>query len=89
MFERSSPRENSRGLVSYKPEKCYHGYTLFSNCEINPKTGRVFWQWWADDHIAELKEAGVMFPRPVDERTKFLRGDIFHCNTPTQFILED
>ena len=186
MFERSSPRENSRGLVSYKPEKCYNGYTLFSNCggntfylidmegnvvhtwttlptnvgeilpngnliyghqrngitevdwnnrtrlwyypctfhhdfsvmpnghlmilcgvrekkfnrpelfggcaqglayepnyflEIDPKTGRVFWQWWAEDHTEELKEAGAMFPRPIDERTKFLRGDIFHCNT--------
>lgn len=62
---------------------CDEGLSFTSNMflEIEKDSQRVTWIWWAHEHIDELKELGVSFPRPVDKRSKYRKGDIFHCNT--------
>jgi hypothetical protein len=62
---------------------CADGLSFISNCflEIEPDTFRCTWRWWAHEHVDELKSLGVVFPRPIDERSKDRWGDIFHCNT--------
>jgi len=41
--------------------------------EVDPKTDERVWEWWADEHVEELKQAGVKFP--IGEY------DVFHSNT--------
>lgn len=41
--------------------------------EVDPKAGGVVWRWEADDHIGELRGAGVTFPRTI--------ADVYHSNT--------
>ena len=41
--------------------------------EVDPETNETFWEWWSHEHLEELREAGVEFPRrPLD---------VFHTNT--------
>jgi hypothetical protein len=42
---------------------------------------RRVWQWWAHEHVDELRALGIVFPRPVGIRTKHGIGDLFHINT--------
>lgn len=42
--------------------------------EVDPKTNERVWEWWADEHIDELREIGVEFPRTGHH-------DVFHSNT--------
>lgn len=45
--------------------------------EVDPKTNERAWEWWADEHIEELKQLiGVKFPRTEGDTY-----DIFHSNT--------
>ncbi len=64
-------------------EGCLKGLSVDANyfIEINSKTLRCTWKWWAHEHIDELRSLGVVFPRPVDVRSKYRQGDIFHCNS--------
>lgn len=42
--------------------------------EVNPKTNERVWEWWADEHVEELKQlTGLKFPRTEE--------DVFHSNT--------
>jgi len=41
--------------------------------EVDPKTNERVWEWWADEHIEELRQIGVEFPRA--------EYDLFHSNT--------
>ena len=49
---------------------------------IDPQTEQLVWQWWLHEHVEELRDVGIVFPRPIDVRSKDRRGDLFHCNTP-------
>jgi len=42
--------------------------------EVDPKNNERLWEWWADEHIEELREIGVEFPRTGT-------SDVFHSNT--------
>lgn len=41
--------------------------------EVDPAKWEVVWRWDADDHIEELKKAGIGFPRTI--------SDVYHSNT--------
>lgn len=41
--------------------------------EVDPETNERVWEWWADEHIDELTQVGVEFPRK--------EFDVFHSNT--------
>jgi len=48
----------------------------FATCyliEVEPKTNEIVWEWWADEHMEELKSIGVKFPAQSH--------DVFHTNT--------
>jgi hypothetical protein len=62
---------------------CRVGLSFLANnfIEIEPHTLRRTWQWWAHEHVHELKAIGIPFPRKIDEYSKDRNGDIFHCNT--------
>jgi len=64
-------------------EGCSEGLAIIANyfLEIDPHTQARTWQWWCHEHVEELCALGVPFPRPIDERSKYRVGDIFHCNT--------
>jgi len=84
---------NGHIIINCEGNKRFNRPDIFEGCaeglayespyllEIDPKTYKVFWQWWPDDHIEELKKVGVEFPRRISERTKYREGDIFHNNT--------
>jgi hypothetical protein len=64
-------------------EGCAEGLSFLANyfIEIEPQTLRRTWQWFAHEHLDELKALGIQFPRPVGSRSKGRNGDIFHTNT--------
>ena len=64
-------------------EGCAIGLSFTANyfLEFDANTFQCTWLWWAHEHIEELRAIGVVFPRPINERSKNRWGDIFHCNT--------
>lgn len=64
-------------------EGCAEGLSFLADycIEIDTRTFSRKWQWWSHEHIKELQEIGIPFPRPVDIHSKGRWGDIFHCNT--------
>lgn len=41
--------------------------------EVDPRRNERVWEWWADEHVEELKKVGVKLPTPL--------FDVFHSNT--------
>ena len=64
-------------------EGCAEGLSLEPHYVliVDPRTKRRVWQWWAHAHVDELRILGLAFPRPIDERSKDISGDLFHTNT--------
>ena len=71
VFEQPEIFEGCKKNLAFTPD-----YFL----EIDRKTLARTWEWWAHEHVNELRTL-VKFPRPIDERSKYRMGDIFHCNT--------
>ncbi|MFP3897134.1 MAG: aryl-sulfate sulfotransferase, partial [Anaerolineales bacterium] len=65
----TSERENVKGVTLYKPDRCYHGYTLFCHTHEDPRLGEDLWaymylinmqggivhQWTAETAVQLLK----------------------------------
>jgi len=51
---------------------CADGLSIIGDhfLEIDPGTFRCSWRWHAHEHVEELRAVGVVFPRPIDERSK-------------------